>query len=238
MNKVLFKFLIQHSPNSKSLRLKVTRNEGLCIVVPTGFDEKKIPEILSRKKSWIANAMKRVGETQRFFEQESATHLPEEIKLTALGETWGVTYLKQTNRQGLWLWTEKRRLVISGDSFEKRAVIQKLKDWLRLRVRESLFPIAKSLASKHRLKVGGLMVKSQRTRWASCSINRNLSLNIKLLFLPPDIVRYVIVHELCHTVHMNHGTEFWRFVASIEPNYKVLDNKLRELWKSLPQWTF
>jgi YgjP-like, metallopeptidase domain len=56
----------------------------------------------------------------------------------------------------------------------------------------------------------GLLVKSQRTRWASCSAKKNLSLNTKLLFLSPDLVRYVLIHELCHTVYMDHSKEFWR----------------------------
>ena len=114
-------------------------------------------------------------------------------------------------------------------------MIRKLKDWLRVKVREGLFPIAEKLAAKHHLKLGGLLVKSQRTRWASCSSLRNLSLNTKLLFLSPELVRYVVIHELCHTVHMNHSKEFWRLVASLEPDFKVLDQELRRAWKIVPR---
>jgi predicted metal-dependent hydrolase len=84
----------------------------------------------------------------------------------------------------------------------------------------------------------GLLVKNQRTRWASCSAKKNLSLNTKLLFLSPDLVRYVLIHELCHTVYMDHSKEFWRFVASHEPGYKALDQALREAWKTVPDWMF
>ena len=107
-----------------------------------------------------------------------------------------------------------------------------------MKVREELFPLAEKLATKHRLTLGGLLVKSQRTRWASCSARRNLSLNTKLLFLSPDLVRYAMIHELCHTVYMNHSNEFWRMVAAHEPSYRVLDRSLREAWKSVPQWMF
>jgi predicted metal-dependent hydrolase len=51
-------------------------------------------------------------------------------------------------------------------------------------------------------------------------------------------VRYALIHELCHTIHMNHSNEFWRLVAVREPSYKVLDQALREAWKSVPQWVF
>jgi len=238
MKTALPDYRIRHGPRSKSLRLKVTREAGLCVVVPSGFDEKKIPAILKRKKVWIADAMKRIGETKRFLEPKPALHLPEIVKLTALGETWPVVYKVDATRPGLWLRAASGNLFITGAVLERDAVIRKLKDWLRLRVRDGLFPLAENIATKQRMELGGLLVKSQRTRWASCSAQRNLSLNTKLLFLPPDLVRYVLIHELCHTVHMNHSNEFWRLVQAHEPGYKLLDRQLRTAWKRVPQWVF
>lgn len=83
-----------------------------------------------------------------------------------------------------------------------------------------------------------MFVENQRTRWASCSAAKNLTLNTKLLFLSPEIVRYVLIHELCHTVYMDHSQEFWQLVASHEPGYRHLDLALREAWKTVPQWAF
>jgi predicted metal-dependent hydrolase len=95
-----------------------------------------------------------------------------------------------------------------------------------------------NLARKHGLELGALFVKSQRTRWASCSASKNVALNTKLLFLSPELVRYVLIHELCHTVHMNHSHDFWRLVACHEPGYRLLDQALREAWKIVPPWAF
>lgn len=231
-------YQVRRSPKSKNLRLKVTRDEGLCVVVPPGFDEKKIPAILKRKEIWIADAMKRVGEAKRFLEPMPQMHLPDSIRLVALGESWAVTYREDTSHSGLRLRAERGKLIVSGQDLNREDVIRKLKDWLRQRVRDGLFPLAENLAARNGLPLGGLLVKSQRTRWASCSAQRNLSLNTKLLFLSPDLVRYVLIHELCHTVHMNHGDEFWRLVAIHEPSYRVLDQALRAAWKTVPQWVF
>lgn len=104
-------------------------------------------------------------------------------------------------------------------------------------MREGLFLIATTLASKHHFNLRGLLVKNQRTRWASCSPQRNLSINTKLLFLSPDLVRYVLIHELFHMVYMNPTKEFWRLVQACESCYKILDEKLRGAWKTVPQWT-
>lgn len=230
-------YSVRHSPRAKHLRLRVTADEGLCVVVPIGFDETRIPALLSKKKTWLADAMKRIGETRRFLEPLPVRHLPESLRLAALGETWSVAYSK-SDRPGIILRAEAGTLALSGRTLSVEPVTQKLKGWLRVRVRERLFPLTEHLAAKHRLELGGLLVKSQRTRWASCSAKRNLSLNTKLLFLSPELVRYALVHELCHTVHMNHSGDFWRLVASHEPRYKTLDQALREAWKSVPQWMF
>ena len=238
MKAVLPNFGVRHSPRAKNLRLKVTREAGLLVVVPKGYDEKKIPALLKQKRIWIADALRRVGETRRFLELQPVVHLPDTVQLVALGETWPVMYREGESHTGIRLRADDGILVVSGSDLNRDAVIGKLKDWLRTKVREGLFPLAEKLAGKHHLKLGGLMVKSQRTRWASCSAQRNLALNTKLLFLSPDLVRYAMIHELCHTVHMNHGPEFWRLVAAHEPSYKALDQTLRDAWKAVPPWAF
>jgi predicted metal-dependent hydrolase len=238
MKTALPDYRIRRSAKAKNLRMRVTREEGLCVVVPQDYDESKVPALLRQKRMWIADAMKRVGETRRFLEPRSGKHLPEAIQLVALGEVWPIVYQEDHYRSGIWLRVTDGQLGISGSDLNREAVIRKLKSWLRLKVREGLFPLAERLATRHSLKIGGLLVKSQRTRWASCSAQRNLALNTKLLFLSPNLVRYVLIHELCHTVHMSHSKEFWCLVASHESSYKVLDQTLREAWKTVPQWVF
>ena len=54
----------------------------------------------------------------------------------------------------------------------------------------------------------------------------------------PQVVRYLLVHELCHTRHMNHSNRFWSLVASFEPDYRELDRELLRGWQSVPGWMF
>jgi predicted metal-dependent hydrolase len=101
---------------------------------------------------------------------------------------------------------------------------------------DALVPWLREISREKHLPFGRTLMKMQKTRWASCSRHRTVSLNVKLLFLPPELVRYVFVHELCHTVHMNHSREFWRFLAVKEPGYKELDKQLRTAWRLVPAW--
>ncbi|MGC1525969.1 MAG: M48 family metallopeptidase, partial [Phormidesmis sp.] len=62
------------------------------------------------------------------------------------------------------------------------------------------------------------------------------SLNFKLLFLPRPLVHYVLVHELCHTVHMNHSKHFWALVAKKQPDYQWRRDALKKAWRYVPRW--
>jgi predicted metal-dependent hydrolase len=231
-------YTVTRSPKAKHIRLKVTPADGLAVVIPRGFDERDIPAILRRKKEWIADKLEQAAERRRFLEPRPVTHLPEILPLLALSQEWKIVYREDESKTGLWLRSSDRDIVLSGASFDRRTVIAKLKEWMRQTVREELFPLVRQIAAKKGFKLHGLLVKSQRTRWASCSSKKNLSLNTKLLFLSPELVRYVILHELCHTVHMNHSAEFWRLVACHEPAFRTQDNALREAWKKVPAWAF
>lgn len=74
-------------------------------------------------------------------------------------------------------------------------------------------------------------IRNQRRCWGSCSANKNLNFNYKILFLPPHLGDYIIVHELCHLTHLHHGKEFWDLVAEQIPDYKKSLLELREIDK-------
>ena len=73
-----------------------------------------------------------------------------------------------------------------------------------------------------------ITVRDQKSRWGSCSSRGTLSFNYRLIFAPPTILDYVVVHELCHLTHMNHSADFWNMVASVMPEYKVYRRWLRD----------
>ena len=72
------------------------------------------------------------------------------------------------------------------------------------------------------LKYGRVAIKNQRSRWGSCSEKSNLNFNYRLIFLAPELMDYVIVHELCHLLEFNHSPKFWKKVALVLPNYREL----------------
>ncbi len=76
--------------------------------------------------------------------------------------------------------------------------------------------------------VSKITVRNQRTRWGSCSRLKNLNFNYRILFLPAELVDYIIVHELCHLLEFNHSHRFWSLVQKTIPNYLQIRKKLKQ----------
>ena len=113
-----------------------------------------------------------------------------------------------------------------------------LQRWLKRAANERLAPPLLRLADELDCRVNRVSIRRQRTRWGSCSTRGTVSLNCSLLFLQADVVRYLFVHELAHTRHMNHSADFWRLVERIEPDYRRLDRDLLASWRTVPGWVF
>ncbi|MBP5733087.1 MAG: M48 family metallopeptidase [Lachnospiraceae bacterium] len=73
-----------------------------------------------------------------------------------------------------------------------------------------------------------ITIRNQRTRWGSCSTKGNLNFNVALMKVPPQVLDYVVVHELCHRLEMNHSARFWERVGAVYPEYKIWRKWLKD----------
>lgn len=80
---------------------------------------------------------------------------------------------------------------------------------------------------------GNISIRDQKTRWGSCSSSGNLNFNWRLILAPPKVLDYVVVHELCHRIEMNHSKKFWNLVKQVIPDYKEHRRWLKENGSSL-----
>lgn len=94
---------------------------------------------------------------------------------------------------------------------------------------EEVFPArAAFYAGKMGISYGRITIRRQKTRWGSCSQSGNLNFNCLLMLAPPGVVDYVVVHELCHRIEMNHSPRFWKLVGKVYPDYDRWKRWLKE----------
>lgn len=84
------------------------------------------------------------------------------------------------------------------------------------------------IAKKYNFRYSKFRLSSAKSRWGSCSSSGTISINWNLIFLSQDLLDYVIIHELCHTIHHNHSDKFWLEVSKILPNYKEKRSELKK----------
>ncbi|HCC22003.1 TPA: hypothetical protein DEP86_01215 [Candidatus Uhrbacteria bacterium] len=104
------------------------------------------------------------------------------------------------------------------------------RDYLRHReaVRKMVHDTLQQLNSAYSFTYGRVSIKNLYGRWGSCSAQRNLNFNYKLIHLPPHLAEYIVAHELCHLGEMNHSVRFWKLVAKTIPNHRDCRRELRK----------
>lgn len=90
-----------------------------------------------------------------------------------------------------------------------------------------LINYAKQISAQAKLPAAGFSLRAYKSRWGCCDAKGAITFNWLLIMLPLYLQRYVIIHELCHTVHFNHSQKFWNTVAKLEPNYKLCRKNLK-----------
>ena len=233
-------YTIRESKRAKRVTLRITRGKGLEVVIPAGFNRHGIPDIVAEKREWIQRVMK---EFQREGKPlDDSPLLPESINLRALKKIFAVRYKAWNGERYQLVQSSDSELDISCDltamdaQSNVKACRHLLHEWLKTHGRMALIPWLNAMSVKTGLSYRTARVRAQKTRWGSCSSEDGISLNCKLLLLPAELVDYILVHELCHTVHRNHSERFWGLVNSFEPHWRTLEKRLREASKGLPSW--
>jgi predicted metal-dependent hydrolase len=190
-----------------------------------------VQSFVEAHRQWIDDAWAQID--QEYVGDRSMR--PQRIALEALEREFSVsyTYAPQARRRSL---SSADTIYVRSRHTDFSDVPEILRNWLlkeaRRRLPSRVFEEAQRVGQSPRR----VQVRLQRTRWGSCSAHGTISVNAALLFLPPELGRYLIIHELCHMQHMNHSRAYWRHVGRFEPDYRRLDAELSRSWQQIPWW--
>lgn len=121
-------------------------------------------------------------------------------------------------------------------SSTKRAMLATLRQWIKLYAKDTLTPRLEQLSARYDLPYRQLRIGLQKSRWGSYSGRGVLSLNAKLVFLPDRLTDLIVLHELCHSRHLNHSAKFWNLLECIEPQARMLDRAISAYGQLVPAW--
>ena len=225
-------FSVRESSRAKRLSIKVYPRGRVEVVVPRRTRPDEVQAFVSENRQWIARSLEAFADQ---IEPESYC-LPTRIDLPAVESQVAVAYRERSGQASIRYRELGDTLVLTGATANEAACVAALRRWLMKLARRELEPRLKALSLACDLPYAKMQVRAQRTCWGSHSSSGTISLNVCLLFLDPVIVRYLLIHELCHSRHMNHSRAFWRLVQRHEPRYRTLDKALGDAWRDVPGW--
>ena len=204
---------IHRSLKLKSISIKI-RKDYIKVTVPFFLNNKKIDELLKKKINWIKKQLHihsiiHPSIKKTYLNGEEFKYLGHVYKLQILQ---GIKYSVKIKDD---------LLIVGVKNIDNKVKIKKIiNNWFRYQsdsyFKENTFNYAKKI----NLKITSVKVREYKARWGSCSINGDISFNWRLIMAPPDIIRYVIIHELMHIKEHNHSSRYWEHVRSLYPNIK------------------
>ena len=196
------------------------------LVVPERGNEKEAISFLITKKEWIRKTLKKLSEKEkkltlfdentvfktRIFDLKIAKHKRPDVRLQMKNSLLLISYPEN---------------ISVTDTAVQEAIRFGIEEGLRREAKSFLPGRLAWLASRYGFKFNRVFIKNLRSRWGSCSGVSNINLNLHLMRLPDELIDYVLLHELCHTVEKNHSAAFWALLNEVTGNRaKELDKKM------------
>jgi predicted metal-dependent hydrolase len=229
---VLIEYRLRVSHWARGVTLRVTDDARIEVVAPRRIGARTIARILGEHREWIATAL---GEAQARHCRPAPPTIPLDVLLPAIGGHWTLTR-EPTQARGVRIRHGDNELVLTGQVSDAESCRRALRRWLVGLAWDHLLPWLENVSYRHAIPYGRCAVRLTRAQWGCCYRSGLITLSARLLFLPPPVVEYILVHELCHTKEQNHSAAFWCLVARYCPEFKLRRADLRRLAKSVPGW--
>lgn len=217
---------VRRGRNIRYLRIRMAPERGIWVSVPYGISRRQVDGFLEENRNWILQNREKMEEHERKIGMKLQIGSEVRTKLHLL-KIVAARKMEPSFR------VEQDSLVLEMPEKWEPCRVEEfvrclLPEIYALESRRYLPPRVEHYAGLFGFRYGRLSFRNNISNWGSCSFGNNISLNINLMKLPDEIIDYVILHELCHTVEKNHSAQFWKLVGKVCPNYAVLRNRLRK----------
>ena len=210
----------------KTLSLQVHRDGSIVVRAPIFTLSFQIRSFVKKMQSWIEKQQKSFAKmpqiTTRSFQNGA--------KFLVLGEEYPLELSSPIPGKRPSVRFENAFRIATSSVKQGKELLEK---WYRQEARRIFTQRLEYYSKRHNLTYKVLKLSSAKTRWGSCSRQKNINLNWRLIMAPLDIIDYVIAHELSHTMHMNHSKRFWVQVEEMVPSHKMHKKWLKDFGRSL-----
>lgn len=215
---------VRESTRAKSVHLKICPQKGLEIVIPSRLQGFCALQFLNEHRGWVEKHHELIIQAKNYQQRP----LPSAVSLPAIEQHWKIFYKATTSRALSLHQPSDNLLLLQGCLDDQDKIKKRLQQWLLQQGKQHLPGLLAQMSGQINLPYRHLTIRQQKNRWGSCSSQKDICLNCQLLLLPRNVIDYVLVHELCHTIHCNHSPAFWQLVKSCMPDYKQREMYLKK----------
>jgi len=202
----------------KTLAIRISDAGEVVVYAPIRTSVKYIENILEKKSHWVNDAKLKMLEAQNRYGRN----------IPFLGKSYNRNIIEKKGRKvGIEFSGNMFRVYLDRESHGEADIKKALHLWYREELSKILDDRIRHFSGRMGVKPGKVTIRSQKTIWGSCTQDNNLSINLKLALAPPEVIDYIIVHELCHITHKNHSKAFWGAVDAVMPDYREKKDWLR-----------
>lgn len=204
--------------NRKTLSLSVLKNGSVVVKAPISMSDSTISKFVEEKQNWIREKLMIVSDNISKF--DDVLHYR---SFLIYGNKYKIV-LADVKR----IETSNNFEILVPKKYETEKILKNLKQWYKKRAKQVLGERLAYVEQKIRLKSSLFKIGDSKGRWGSCSSSGVICLNWRVVMLPPKIIDYVIVHELCHLVELNHSKNFWKLVGTFLPDFERLKKEIKD----------
>lgn len=210
----------------KSISLKIDETWKLIVKAPIFISQKRIEDFIEKNKNWIEKKKQEILEKVKDFQQGELFYF-----------MWDEYELKIDKPEKYWDEFKKKKFIFTGREFvlhpdEKQNAQDSFTLFYKQEAKKYLSKKLPELAGKNNLDYKALKITSAKTRWWSCTSQKNINFTYRLIMAPLLTIDYVIIHELAHLVHMDHSRQFWIKVDNMFQDSYFQDYKIHKKWLS------
>lgn len=196
----------------KSITISLHASGNILVKVPRYLLKRDIIMFINKKSPWIEKNLLPTRKELKQYDLSSGSKLPYLGREFYIRDDQSAKIVHNSNNHFYLPMSNKKQHIIK---------------WYRDRAREKVTQLTDYYTDKMGIDYNKIFIKAQKTRWGSCSSRGNLNFNWKIILTPMTLIKYLVIHEVCHLIEMNHSSNFWKLVESYDPAYKKHKKELQ-----------
>lgn len=205
-----------HRRDRKTLEIRIEPPDQICVAAPKYAKDEEILRAVQSKRKWI---IEKLSELESIGSSKKEKEYVDGESFLYLGRNYSLKIIENPKVKSPVVKLYRGKFCIETNTKDPDKLRQAMEHWYRQKTLKKVLEQVKYFQDYFSVKPRSVKVKEQKKRWGSCNSKGDLMFNWRISMAPLSVIRYIVLHEICHIVHFNHSRDFWTLLERIMPHY-------------------